>query len=122
MHAYYIDSRGMVPAVQKRQGGGAVQERVLSIHEASCVLISYLCELSSKARQQISHSEGVIESLVDKVLLMSDAEILHSASSAHTAGGGAGGATAPFGPDSPCLLYTSPSPRDRQKSRMPSSA
>ena len=23
---------------------------------------------------------------------------------------------------SPCLLYTSPSPRDRQKSRMPSSA
>ena len=25
-------------------------------------------------------------------------------------------------PTSPCLLYTSPSPRDRQKSRMPSSA
>ena len=25
-------------------------------------------------------------------------------------------------PYSPCLLYTSPSPRDRQKSRMPSSA
>ena len=25
-------------------------------------------------------------------------------------------------PDDPCLLYTSPSPRDRQKSRMPSSA
>ena len=24
--------------------------------------------------------------------------------------------------DPPCLLYTSPSPRDRQKSRMPSSA
>ena len=24
--------------------------------------------------------------------------------------------------DMPCLLYTSPSPRDRQKSRMPSSA
>jgi hypothetical protein len=46
-----------------------VQERVLSIHEASCVLISYLCELSSKARQQISHSEGVIESLVAKVFI-----------------------------------------------------
>ena len=27
-----------------------------------------------------------------------------------------------FGPDCCCLLYTSPSPRDRQKSRMPSSA
>ena len=27
-----------------------------------------------------------------------------------------------FGPDAFCLLYTSPSPRDRQKSRMPSSA
>ena len=26
------------------------------------------------------------------------------------------------GLDTPCLLYTSPSPRDRQKSRMPSSA
>ena len=26
------------------------------------------------------------------------------------------------GPNTPCLLYTSPSPRDRQKSRMPSSA
>src|SRR5674476_1422067 len=25
-------------------------------------------------------------------------------------------------PERPCLLYTSPSPRDRQKSRMPSSA
>ena len=25
-------------------------------------------------------------------------------------------------PDASCLLYTSPSPRDRQKSRMPSSA
>ena len=27
-----------------------------------------------------------------------------------------------FPVDNPCLLYTSPSPRDRQKSRMPSSA
>ena len=27
-----------------------------------------------------------------------------------------------IGTDNPCLLYTSPSPRDRQKSRMPSSA
>ena len=27
-----------------------------------------------------------------------------------------------FGMESSCLLYTSPSPRDRQKSRMPSSA
>ena len=28
----------------------------------------------------------------------------------------------PKNPNTPCLLYTSPSPRDRQKSRMPSSA
>ena len=36
---------------------------------------------------------------------------------------GAQGATGPTGPTgSTCLLYTSPSPRDRQKSRMPSSA
>ena len=33
-------------------------------------------------------------------------------------GGGGGGQALPAG----CLLYTSPSPRDRQKSRMPSSA
>ena len=35
------------------------------------------------------------------------------------------GATVDFDPSAmplPCLLYTSPSPRDRQKSRMPSSA
>ena len=40
---------------------------------------------------------------------------------------GLAGATGPAGPVGPqgqsgCLLYTSPSPRDRQKSRMPSSA
>ena len=29
---------------------------------------------------------------------------------------------AKIGDENPCLLYTSPSPRDRQKSRMPSSA
>ena len=33
---------------------------------------------------------------------------------------GPAGAEGPAG--APCLLYTSPSPRDRQKSRMPSSA
>ena len=32
------------------------------------------------------------------------------------------GAIARFSPIMACLLYTSPSPRDRQKSRMPSSA
>ena len=33
-----------------------------------------------------------------------------------------GGTFSVFGPSNYCLLYTSPSPRDRQKSRMPSSA
>ena len=33
-----------------------------------------------------------------------------------------GGADAPVYQSTGCLLYTSPSPRDRQKSRMPSSA
>ena len=36
------------------------------------------------------------------------------------AGGGVGGTW--YWNRYPCLLYTSPSPRDRQKSRMPSSA
>ena len=34
----------------------------------------------------------------------------------------AGGGGACSGSDMPCLLYTSPSPRDRTRSRMPSSA
>ena len=33
-----------------------------------------------------------------------------------------GGATASVGTDETCLLYTSPSPRDKRQSRMPSSA
>ena len=40
------------------------------------------------------------------------------ANSAAAGGGGSGGGSKGGG----CLLYTSPSPRDRQKSRMPSSA
>ena len=38
------------------------------------------------------------------------------------AGVGTASPTNAFGIDKSCLLYTSPSPRDRQKSRMPSSA
>ena len=34
----------------------------------------------------------------------------------------AGGVTAIIGPNGACLLYTSPSPRDKRQSRMPSSA
>ena len=40
-------------------------------------------------------------------------------------GGGGGSSTTVSGIDAefkPCLLYTSPSPRDRTRSRMPSSA
>ena len=38
------------------------------------------------------------------------------------AAGGAAGGTVGLAVGTACLLYTSPSPRDRQKSRMPSSA
>ena len=40
----------------------------------------------------------------------------------HAGGRGAGKFLKPFNTKGGCLLYTSPSPRDRQKSRMPSSA
>lgn len=53
------------------------------------MLISYLCELSSKARVQISHSEGVIENLVSKVLCLADGEVRDLAI-AWTAGGRGG--------------------------------
>ena len=39
-----------------------------------------------------------------------------------TSGNGGGGSTITGEMGGGCLLYTSPSPRDRQKSRMPSSA
>ena len=40
----------------------------------------------------------------------------------YLAKGGANGSNGTNGTNGTCLLYTSPSPRDRQKSRMPSSA
>ena len=51
----------------------------------------------------ISHDLSVVHYLCDSVIVMKDGKIVER-----------GSAT--------CLLYTSPSPRDRQKSRMPSSA
>ena len=43
-------------------------------------------------------------------------------SGAECAGANATSTSSQAAPDMPCLLYTSPSPRDRTRSRMPSSA
>ena len=48
--------------------------------------------------------------------------LMHTALLAGWAGSMALYELAIFDPSDACLLYTSPSPRDRQKSRMPSSA
>ena len=65
--------------------------------------------------------------LAGRMDLSSDVLVLPHHGSAHQdedfwAATGASVAVASAGQGNPCLLYTSPSPRDRQKSRMPSSA
>ena len=57
--------------------------------------------------------------LIAGALLVQFQELARS-NAATSAASAAAAATGPLG--MPCLLYTSPSPRDRQKSRMPSSA
>ena len=55
----------------------------------------------------------------DKDMVPTDVPMMNVALSGSMDGGLAPGLTVLAGP---CLLYTSPSPRDRQKCRMPSSA
>ena len=61
----------------------------------------------------------------DSVYSVSSSSVSSSSVSSSCSGGGGGGggsSSGDGGGSTSCLLYTSPSPRDRQKSRMPSSA
>ena len=70
----------------------------------------------------VSAKSGIgIDQLIDSILLTADAAIDLRAIAEDDARGVAIEAHLDRG-RGPCLLYTSPSPRDRQKSRMPSSA
>lgn len=57
-----------------------MQAKVVSIHEASCVLISCLCDLSSKARSQIGETRGITSRLIELVMSIAEADIVASAS------------------------------------------
>ena len=71
------------------------------IRAADGVAYSSICDVTNEA--QIAEAVNVIEQRHGHVdILVNNAGILSGRT--------------------PCLLYTSPSPRDRQKSRMPSSA
>ena len=72
--------------------GGEVFEKA---HEARAVLIDQLCDYDEEMSEMVLESENY-----DQVTAESIQKTLRKI----------------------CLLYTSPSPRDRQKSRMPSSA
>ena len=67
-------------------------------------ILNLLRDLQSRLKMAvllITHDLGVVANMADEVSVIYRGEIMESG---------------------PCLLYTSPSPRDRQKSRMPSSA
>ena len=74
---------------------------------------------SSKAIDSVSSSVKAMGPSVDKAAASISKGADQFVASASDFGGQIQGAT---GELSDCLLYTSPSPRDRQKSRMPSSA
>ena len=77
-------------------------------------LVRVLREETNAAVLMIAHNLGIIRSLCDRVGVMYAGQIVEE-----------GPCREVFDdPQHPytCLLYTSPSPRDRQKSRMPSSA
>ena len=81
-------------------------------------------EVSEEAKETINaEGQTVLPGCIDTQTHFrepgsTDTEDLHSGSRAAIAGG----ITSVFEMPNTCLLYTSPSPRDRQKSRMPSSA
>ena len=68
---------------------------------------------------QMMENAGRSLALVVRELASPDAKVVVAAGSG---GNGGGGLVAARHLTNACLLYTSPSPRDRQKSRMPSSA
>ena len=70
-------------------------------------MIKHINELKTWLETKIIGQESLVERLI--IALLSDGHVLVE---------GAPG----LAKTKACLLYTSPSPRDRQKSRMPSSA
>lgn len=54
---------------------GGVQAVVASIHEAACVLVACLCDLSSQARASIAGRPGIVARLLDIVMTLEDTSI-----------------------------------------------
>ena len=88
----------------------------VSIQAQIITLLKNICKQRGAAVMLITHDMGVIAETCDRVAVMYAGrvaevgpvhEVINQSAHPYTMG---------------CLLYTSPSPRDRQKSRMPSSA
>ena len=76
------------------------------------------CELAVKMARKYWFEKGQS----DRVEIITFSGSFHGRSSAGIAAAGSEKMTKGFGPLLPCLLYTSPSPRDQRGPRMPSSA
>ena len=89
---------------------------------SNCVIYYSICYLSVAACRYDSNPESTEESSSEEGSKSKPASS-GSESESESAGGKSPKRQQPKPePSSDCLLYTSPSPRDRQKSRMPSSA
>jgi hypothetical protein len=77
-----------------------------TIHEASCVLISCLCDLSSRARHQIVEARGVVARLIELVMTVTQEDILAAAAArpAERASDGSGAAGSSGEPQNQALV------------------
>ena len=91
----------------KRNERMAALTKLLTASPNRIFTLSYFCEMFGAAKSTLSEDIDLLRGVFDTFGL----------GKLDTVTGAAGGVRY-----RPCLLYTSPSPRDRQKSRMPSSA
>ena len=93
--------------------------------ESNKFLYNEMIKKGNKLREQGVERETVIEIIrnnKDKINAFLETQTGNEKSLAGLANGGTAGLRQGYNKGNICLLYTSPSPRDRQKSRMPSSA
>ena len=86
----------------------------VTVQDAVLALLERLVAERGMALLFISHDLAVVSRMVDRIVVLRDGLVVEEGTVAQVLRN-------PVEPYT-CLLYTSPSPRDRQKSRMPSSA
>ena len=76
---------------------------------------------AGKQKKEKEAADAVLE-LKTALEMGEEPALIEAVDISHHAGGEMTGSVVVFRNGTPCLLYTSPSPRDRTRSRMPSSA